>query len=118
AAATLGPAVRSVGLPRRGGARGGAVQWVLCVPFGRAAGVRAVRGGRPADASKAPEGNKPTSLVTDQTAASGDVVLEAKGYIIPAHQVQVSPKIAGMLVWINEKFAEGQRFDEGELLAR
>jgi multidrug resistance efflux pump len=91
---------------------------VLCVLFGLAAGVLAVRGGRPADAGKVPEGNKPTSLVTDQTAASGDVVLEAKGYIIPAHQVQVSPKIAGMLVWINEKFAEGQRFDEGELLAR
>jgi multidrug resistance efflux pump len=50
--------------------------------------------------------------------AADDVVLEAKGYVVAAHQVQVSPSVAGKIVWLHEKFVEGQRFKEGEVLAR
>jgi multidrug resistance efflux pump len=51
-------------------------------------------------------------------AASGSVALQAKGYIIPAHQIQVSPKISGMIVWLDPRFEEGQHFKEGDVLAR
>ncbi|MGH9675721.1 MAG: HlyD family secretion protein [Candidatus Acidiferrum sp.] len=47
----------------------------------------------------------------ESVASSGAVALQAKGYIIPAHQVQVSPKITGMILWLNPRFEEGQRFE-------
>jgi HlyD family secretion protein len=56
--------------------------------------------------------------VTGDVASSGDVVLEAKGYIIPVHQIQVSPKVSGMLTWVDPRLEEGQFFKEGEPLAR
>ncbi len=56
--------------------------------------------------------------VTGDLASSGDVVLEAKGYIIPVHQIQVSPKVAGMLTWVDPHLEEGQLFKEGQPLAR
>jgi HlyD family secretion protein len=56
--------------------------------------------------------------VTGSVASSGDVVLEAKGYITPVHQIQVSPKVSGMLTWVDPRLEEGQFFKEGELLAR
>jgi multidrug resistance efflux pump len=55
---------------------------------------------------------------TTSLAAVGEVVLQAKGYIVPISLVQVSPKIGGQLVWINPNFEEGKRFKEGEVLAR
>jgi multidrug resistance efflux pump len=45
-----------------------------------------------------------------EVASSGGLALQAKGYIIPAHKVQVSPKITGLIVWLNPRFEEGQRF--------
>jgi multidrug resistance efflux pump len=50
--------------------------------------------------------------------AADDVRLEAKGYVVPARQVQVIPSVAGKVVWLHEKFEEGQRFKQGEVLAR
>ncbi|MSR31480.1 MAG: biotin/lipoyl-binding protein [Gemmataceae bacterium] len=43
------------------------------------------------------------------------IALEAKGYIIPVHQIQVSPKVPGMI----EKlfFEEGKRVKKGDILA-
>lgn len=52
------------------------------------------------------------------TAAPGEVVLQAKGYVVPAHQVQVSPKVGGMIETLNARFEEGRFFKEGELLAQ
>jgi len=51
-------------------------------------------------------------------ASSGTVALQAKGYIIPAHQIQVSPKIGGMIIWLADRFEEGQHFKEGDVLAK
>jgi HlyD family secretion protein len=59
-----------------------------------------------------------TPGVTGDVASSGDVVLEAKGYIIPVHQIQVSPKVAGMLTWVDPHLEEGALFKEGQPLAR
>lgn len=48
--------------------------------------------------------------------ASGiKVMLEAKGYIIPAHQILVSPKVSGMITMLQVE--EGRRVEQGELLA-
>lgn len=51
-------------------------------------------------------------------AAAGEVVLQAKGYVIPISQVQVSPRVSGQLVWINPNFEEGRKFNRDEVLAR
>jgi HlyD family secretion protein len=48
------------------------------------------------------------------------VVVRARGYVVPAHLVQVSPKVGGMILRLNErfeKFGEGQYFEKGEPLA-
>ncbi len=50
--------------------------------------------------------------------AADDAVLEAKGYVVAAHPVQVSPTVAGVLVWVDPRFEEGQAFKEGDVLAR
>ena len=58
----------------------------------------------------------PTETNTAATAtASGSVVLESKGYIIPAHQILVSPKVSGMIVTLN--IEEGQQVKAGDVLA-
>jgi len=48
--------------------------------------------------------------------APGAIVLEAKGYIIPARQILVSPKVAGMVVTL--PIVEGQRVRKGDILAQ
>ncbi len=49
-------------------------------------------------------------------ASSGEVVLERKGYIIPAHQIMISPKVSGMIESLN--IEEGKRVKKGEILAQ
>ncbi|MBC7851929.1 MAG: biotin/lipoyl-binding protein, partial [Pirellulaceae bacterium] len=44
-----------------------------------------------------------------------EIALEAKGYIIPAHQSLVSPKVSGMI--LESMIEEGKRFNAGDLLA-
>jgi HlyD family secretion protein len=51
-------------------------------------------------------------------ASVGEVVLQAKGYVIPISLVQVSPKVGGQLIEIDARFREGARFKEGDILAR
>lgn len=114
---------------RRGS--GGFLPWALCVFLGLTSvvfGLKAARAPattesdardtvekKPAERTAAAP-SAPTS--PGSSASTGDVVLEAKGYVIPAHQIQVSPKVAGMIVWLHEKFEEGQRFEQGTVLAR
>ena len=52
-----------------------------------------------------------------QTPAQGkeNIVLEAKGYIIPMHQIQVSPKVPGMIEKLYVE--EGKRVKKGDVLA-
>jgi HlyD family secretion protein len=47
--------------------------------------------------------------------AKGEIALESKGYIVPAHQILVSPKVNGMIVKLN--IEEGRRVAKGEVLA-
>lgn len=53
---------------------------------------------------------------TSSIASSGEVALERKGYIIPAHQILISPKVAGMIESLN--IEEGKRVKKGEILAQ
>jgi HlyD family secretion protein len=48
-------------------------------------------------------------------ADSGDVALQSTGYVIPAHQILISPKVSGMVVALN--FEEGLRVQKGDVLA-
>jgi multidrug resistance efflux pump len=75
---------------------------------------RSAEVGSPADASPIPPSDSPAPV-----ASSGAVALQAKGYIIPAHQIQVSPnKVSGILEYVNPRLEEGNQFQEGEVLAR
>jgi multidrug resistance efflux pump len=47
--------------------------------------------------------------------AAADVVLESKGYIVPVHEILVSPKIAGMVLKLN--IIEGKHVEKGTVLA-
>lgn len=50
------------------------------------------------------------------TMPAGSTVLESKGYIIPAHQIQISPiEVSGRI--LDLRIEEGKRFNEGEILA-
>jgi multidrug resistance efflux pump len=56
-------------------------------------------------------------IPTTSVASSGEVVLQAKGYVIPISLVQVSPKIGGQLWRIHASFKEGNRFKKDDVLA-
>jgi multidrug resistance efflux pump len=56
-----------------------------------------------------------TTATADPIASSGEVVLESKGYIIPAHQIQVSPKVGGLVTELY--IEEGKKVKENDTLA-
>lgn len=111
---TLGDRVQSLRLPPRADAGPGKLPWVLCAVLLASTltfGFQAFRKGSDSDAAA-----RSSSPGADgKKADSGDVVLQAKGYIIPAHQIQVSPQVGGKI----EKLyiTEGQRVKKGEVLA-
>jgi RND family efflux transporter MFP subunit len=125
----LSDRVRSLRLSDKaqsGGGRGSVLPWVLC---GLLLLVTAAFGYRaymvtPAPAENAPAENAPATQGTSSQSAgtssstSGDLALEVKGYVIPIHQIQVSPKVSGQLVWLADNFEEGAWFKQGDLLAR
>lgn len=124
---SLGDRVRSLRLkeaPKGAEAPSRVIPWALCAVSLLAAAAFGYRAYRVAPAAVAPSADSSSTASEVSSAArtaqadSGDVVLQSKGYVIPAHQIQVSPKIPGMIVWLNPKFEEGQRFREGDELAR
>ncbi|HEX3315647.1 MAG TPA: efflux RND transporter periplasmic adaptor subunit [Gemmataceae bacterium] len=48
--------------------------------------------------------------------APGGVILESKGYVVPVHQIQVSPKVSGTIMEVF--FEEGQQVKVGHVLAK
>src|SRR4249920_2278592 len=46
--------------------------------------------------------------------ASGDVILNATGYIIAAHKIQVASKVIGRVAWIGVE--KGDRVKEGQVI--
>jgi HlyD family secretion protein len=115
--ATLSDRVRSLRLenpPATRGSRFGWLPWVLCAVFALLAIGFGVQAFTPAGAFGPPK--KPAAPDDAAKAGSGDVVLEAKGYIIPSRTYQVSPKVSGMVkkLYIQK---EGDFFHKGEPLA-
>lgn len=106
------------------------IPWVLCLILAVITGVLAyevsIRSEPAADSetenstaaqpasSPAKGGDKATSAMATP-AADGNLALDNKGYIIPAHQILVSPKINGMIV--KSFIVEGKRVTKGEILA-
>ena len=117
---TLSDRVRGLRLPTasEGGNRTTWLPWTLCLLLGVSTGVlawKAFAPGQGAAASGKPADAAASGTKTGEVAASGDVALEAKGNIIPAHQIQVSPKVSGM---VEELYIEeGRQFKQGETLA-
>jgi multidrug resistance efflux pump len=128
--ASLGERVRSLRLPNANGPAPGRRSWLpwgLCLVLAgvaAAAGYQAWgTGARDDEKQKQPTlapaepvpSDGASSSLAPVVASSGDVVLESKGYIIPVHQIQVSPKVSGLV--INLRFEEGKRVQKGEVLA-
>jgi len=74
--------------------------------------------------SRSPGGIEPNSGAADGVSpqpsstplpAPGRIALESRGYIMPAKQILVSPKVSGMIVELN--IAEGKRVTKGDVLA-
>jgi multidrug efflux pump subunit AcrA (membrane-fusion protein) len=123
-AASLSNRVRALRLPDGGGAAsspGRVLPWALCAVLlvvSAAFGYRAYRVTPAAPAeppAPTPTGPAPPPAAT--VAVSGHVVLQAKGYVIPAHQVQVSPKVGGMILELHRDFLEGRFFKKDDVLA-
>jgi multidrug resistance efflux pump len=115
--ATLADRVRSLRLGDRGlepRAPRNLLPWAICVILlltTAAFGFRAYRGGPKKDG---PDKGRPTTAV----ASAGEVVLQAKGYVVPLHPVQVSPKVGGMLLKVHKDLEEGRFFKKGQWLAK
>lgn len=131
AAEPLSKRVQALRLPKDAGASGPGKSWLLWLVCLALVGNSAyldyqltvlVANSAATSETKLSENAAPSEGETSKTpavaavAATGNVVHEAKGYLIPAHQIQVSPKVGGLVVrlYIRE---EGQRFQKGEVLA-
>lgn len=114
-----------VDLPGRSG--GGWLPWALCLLLALTTVSLLARS--PAPSKAHPEGEGPAEVPTSTPppesrpagnarppAAPGAVVLESKGYIIAAHQIQVSPiEVSGLITELY--IEEGKRFKKGDVLA-
>lgn len=120
--ASLADRVRSLRLPDRTSApappRRARLPWVLCLLLAALSGYLAYRasGLRPSPEPAV----RPAAVAAEErdpvVAPAGRVALEAGGYVIPVHRVQVSPKVGGEVV---ELFIdEGQYVKKGQRLAK
>ena len=128
---SLSDRVRSLRLqekPARGKSGGGWLPWTLCLLLAGTTGALAyITYGTSRTDSKASESTSTDSYKSDaaprfdaQVASSGEVVVERKGYIIPAHQILVSPKVSGMIIQLGNgqrELEEGMRVTKDEVLA-
>jgi multidrug resistance efflux pump len=123
--------VRSLRLPQQATAGSVAGRWILWILLLGFAGSTTVLGYQryldatavapvpvvPSQSNATAEATsaKQTKAPSVPPASSGEVVLEWTGYIIPAHQILVSPKVNGMVVKL--LITESQRVKKGETLA-
>lgn len=127
---TLSDRVRSLRLPdrpRRGLNGLALILGMLCVALAGSTGYLGWRVLNPAegkdDKSAAAE-VRPNTKAPDHSQLAwnpapqdtGGVALTSKGYIIPLHQIQVSPKVGGMVMELN--IEEGMRIKEGDIVAK
>ncbi len=127
---TLSDRVRSLRLKERTtptAKRGSIIPWTLAAIFLIAAVLFAYRAYRTTpEQTSSPENEKLSQLLATagssgaakDIASSGEVVLESKGYIIPLHQILVSPQVGGILVKVDPEFQEGAWFKKDQILAQ
>lgn len=60
------------------------------------------------------DGKKEGKAAPQAVPDSGEIALESKGYLIPAHQILVSPKVSGMVTKLF--IEEGMRIEKGQVL--
>jgi multidrug resistance efflux pump len=127
---SLSDRVRSLRLgqpgARPGRSRGNVLPWAVCVillGMTAAFGYRAYRVGpatpvAPADGGKSGQSGDAAGPSGYTMASAGEVQLQSKGYVVAVHPVQVSPKVGGMLLWVDPNLEEGRLFRKGQELAR
>lgn len=127
--ASLSDRVRSLRLQTGGAAvrpRSAWLPWGLTVIALATAAVFGWRAYRlsPADVASPPEQSSNAGTQTSAPSAAlptpanaGDVVLDAKGYVIAAHQIQLSPQVGGEIIWLDPNFKEGAVYKKGDRLA-
>jgi HlyD family secretion protein len=108
----LAPEVRADGF------RWGWIKWLvlLAIVAGAAIAGKQFLGDK-SDSGK-PGGSSTTGSAANLVGAdpaTADVVLESKGYIVPVHEILVSPKVAGMVLKLS--IIEGMHVDRGFVLA-
>ncbi|MFL5240893.1 MAG: HlyD family secretion protein [Gemmataceae bacterium] len=92
--------------------RSSKVPWVLTIVLAFAVIFLLMKNfGKPSE-----DPTKAVLPVAADKADSKDVALESKGYIVPAHQIQIIPKISGMVTQL--KFVEGDKVKKNQLLAK
>jgi HlyD family secretion protein len=121
---TLSQRVQSLRLPDKASAPKAfpILPWSISFALGILCVILAIAAFRPRSAeSTAPAPSANTTVNSGDfaampTVAPGGIALESKGYIIPVHQIQVSPKVGGMVMELN--IEEGQQVKEGDVLAK
>jgi HlyD family secretion protein len=123
---SLSERVQSLRLPDRQAAPASwrmFLPWVLCALLAGATAFLLLRdpptdATQPADPAArvpGPSGAPALAGAAGPTVAPGEVVLQQKGNITPIHQIQVSPKVAGMVMKLN--FKEGDNVKKDDVLA-
>jgi HlyD family secretion protein len=120
--------VRSLRLPREAPARSTTARWfpwLLCLALAASTAtllylylriIEQTPAAPQPDAAAAPNAPaSPAPVAGTPAASSGALALEAKGYIIPTHQILVSPKVSGMVVKL--RITESDRVKKGDVLA-
>jgi HlyD family secretion protein len=120
----LSERVRSLRLAAKSGSEGSRQvwPWVLCGLLACSTAVLGylllqgrISAGAAGETSKAENTKGVPSGDSAAVAAPGEIALEAKGYIIPVHEILISPKVSGVLVEMN--IVEGTHVTEKDVLA-
>lgn len=121
----LSERVRSLRLPSQEASGGGRARWLawgLCTLFAASTAVLgyllySARNSEAAAAgSAAAKEETPSEGSAGVAASSGKIALTSKGYIIPRHQILVSPQVSGKIMKSN--ILEGTPVKKGDLLAQ
>lgn len=123
--AALSDRVRSLRLAetpagQRGGGRTGFLPWAGCLVLLLTTlvfGFKAFRAPPTPSEAAAPATKPAESSEAPTSTPAGKVLLEAKGYVVAAHQIKISPQVGGEVVWLDPNFKEGAVYKKGDKLA-
>lgn len=122
-ASPLSEQVRALRLPASTSSGGGSgrVAWALVVLLGATCGFLGYRLVKKEAAGPSPvvvvekAATAAPAEVKEAGKSAGEIALEAKGYVIAAHQILVSPQVSGRMLVFN--IEEGMQVAKGDVLA-